>query len=283
VPAAVEAVVMRMLEKGPDKRYPSGRDVVAALDRALPRTRHIEQNAINIEVAPPRVRWGRVFVIALMLGGLGAIWWYALRNRGWFEQSSAGDPDAPTATAVDGLGASAWTARLLAAPAKKDWQAGHKAVSALSELDPTALKIHDVAKAAAAVAALAARDPAGSAAADEMFTLFERNFGSGGLDALYLLVDAKAGDISKRAWAQLRHSKILERATPALRITVEVRDAPCEFKHDLFERAAAEGDARTLDVLTTIAKQRCAGKKDPCCFALDKELKKAIAQLDSRP
>jgi serine/threonine-protein kinase len=82
--------------------------------------------------------------------------------------------------------------------------------------------------------------------------------------------------------AQLRLTTVLERATPALRVTVELRDAPCEFKHDLFERAGATGDGRTLAVLIGLQKQPCRSAKDPCCYANDKVLAKTIADAKAR-
>lgn len=276
IPAALEALVMRMLEKSPAKRYQSGRDVIVALEQALPRSRSIRP-AITIQVAPPGPRWGRRIAIVLLIGLLGGIWWYALRTRG-IDVSS----DGTRKEEVDGARASTWTARLLAAPAGKDWKGGAKALAALAELDPTALQNGEVAKAAAAVAADAARAPDGKATADEIFELLERRFGSEGLDTLYVLVDSKAGDASKRAMAHLRRSTAMERATPALRITVELRDAPCEFQHDLFERAGAVGDDRTSAVLAGLQKRPCARVKDPCCFAADKVLAKAIADLKAR-
>ncbi len=280
VPAPVEAVVMRMLDKDPSKRHQSGRDVITALDRALPRARDA-QPAIKIEIAAPKPRWGRYLAILLLLGVLGGIWWYALRTRGILGGPEGEASAGPRKTEVDGMGASAWTARLLAAPKSKDWQGGAKALAALAELEPGALEVEEVQKAAASIAALAAGAPDGSATADEVFRLLAKSFGTHGLDALYTLVDSKSGDASRRAWSQLRVTTTLERATPALRITVELHHAPCEFKHDLFERAAADGDERTLAVMLPLRKQ-CPAPNDQCCFAKDEVLAKAIRDLQAR-
>jgi serine/threonine-protein kinase len=286
VPTAVEAVVMRMLEKSPAKRYQSGRDVFHALEQALPRSRSI-QPAIMIEVARPAPRWGRGIAIVLLLGLLGGIVWFALKRQGIlgdFDTAATSASEAPETRKqeVDGLGASAWTARLLAAPASKDWEGGAKALAALAELDGRALQNSEVATAAAAIAAEAARSPDRKATADEVFELLAQRFGGEGLDALYTLVDSKAGDAPRRAMAHLREARTLERASPALRITVELRDAPCEFKHGLFERAGSLGDQRTLAVMTDIQNRPCKSARDPCCYRTDDILAKAIAALKAR-
>jgi serine/threonine-protein kinase len=150
----------------------------------------------------------------------------------------------------------------------------------LAQIDPTALHNEEVAKAAGIVAAEAARAPKDKATADQVFDLLANAFGSDGLDTLYRLADSTAGDAAKRAMVLLRRTQVIERASPALRVTVELRDAPCEFKYDLFERAGKEGDARTLTLLTKLKKQPCRSAKDPCCYAANKELAAAITALE---
>jgi hypothetical protein len=232
--------------------------------------------SITIQVEEPKTRWGRIFAILALIGVLGGIWWYALRTRGVLDDLG---PDEPIKTEVDGAGAGAWTARLMAAG--KDWKEGAKAIAALAQLDPAVLQTASVAKAAGAVAAEAAKAPDGKAIADEVFENLAQKFGAEGLDVLYTLVDSKSGDAAKRALSHLRRANALSKATPALRITMELRDAPCEFQHDLFERAGAEGDARTLALMTELQK-RCPAPKDQCCFTTDKVLAKAIADLRAR-
>jgi serine/threonine-protein kinase len=43
----------------------------------------------------------------------------------------------------------------------------------------------------------------------------------------------------------------MERASPALRVTWSLREAPCPEKAALLDRAKADGDVRTLAVLQT--------------------------------
>jgi serine/threonine-protein kinase len=197
---------------------------------------------------------------------------------------AAGDPEVPALQSeVDGLGAAAWTARLLAAPAARDWKGGEKALSALAQLDPAALRGAEVAKATTALALGAARARDASSSADAIFTLLANRFGSEGIDVLYGVAETKgAPEASKRAMALLRLPATLERSTPALRIAIELRDAPCEQKEALFARALSDGDKRALDALTALKTTACRSVKDPCCFATSKPLASAIKELGAR-
>jgi serine/threonine-protein kinase len=292
VPPAVEAVVMRLLEKVPSARFQTAGEVVAALDRALglstrpPPPVEAAPRSIRIEVTAPPTRWGRVVAIVALLGVLGAIWWFALHRRGMLGglvPSPAGSDEGalPAKTEVDGLGAAAWTARLLGSA--KDWKTGAKALAALAELDPGALRDAELAKAAAGVATESARARDGAQTADQVFQVLAEGFGSDGLDVLYAVAETKgAAEAAKRANARLRRPEVLARASTALKIALELRDAPCEGKMFFYDRAVSEGDKRALALLTSLRAQPCKNPKDPCCFAVDKALEKAIAALGEK-
>jgi serine/threonine-protein kinase len=296
IPPAVEAVVMRLLAKDPAARFQHGADVIAALDRALlastrppPPAFRPDESAAEIVIPPelrPRSRWRSLVIGAAFIGAAGG-GWYLLRDRlpGADGAARSAEPsEAPVKQEVDGLGTAAWTAKLLAAPASKDWKGGAKALAALAELDPTALRAPEVAKAATAVAGDAARVPGSDPAVDRVFELLTQRFGSEGLDVLYAMVELRpATDVAaKRAFAELRQPAILERGSAALRVTVQLRDAACEKKAELFDRAAADGDKRTLAALTSLRTLPCRGAKDPCCFRTSKDLDKTIAALSER-
>lgn len=292
IPPAIEAVVMRLLAKGPPARFQSGAEVALALDRAVakaplppPRTDDaLAEMDLRLE-PPPRSRKGLLAALLLALVGI-AVGYVVFRERtGAVGAAASGEADARPAPKqeVDGLGAAGWTTRLLAAPAAHDWEGGAKALSALAELDPTALRDAKVAKAATAVAVDVTRAPQAMAAANELFELLSLRFGAEGLDVLYNIAESRGGsDGAKRAMALLRKSEIIERATPALKIAIELREAPCDKKRDLFERAVAEGDKRALTVLTSLWSLPCRGAQDPCCYKTSKFLGQSIADLTKR-
>lgn len=295
VPAAIEAVVMRLLDKDPDARFQSGDDVIAALDRvaaAQPRKFPRQQviDTTDIVIAPQRrSRMGRFMLLLLVVGIAGGVVWYVPEVRDQLRQwgvpipAMAGDEadPLPTKVEVDGLGAAAWTARLLSAPKAKGWPDGAKALAALSELDPTALKADAVAKAAADVAVGAVGMPAKDPTADKVFESLMHNFGSDGLDVLYRIVDSKpkTHPAAKRAFAELRQPAQIARSSPALRVTIELRDAPCEKQGALFGRAATDGDARTLKVIKPLKSKPCRRADHPCCFRKNTALAGAIKKL----
>ena len=50
----------------------------------------------------------------------------------------------------------------------------------------------------------------------------------------------------------------------------------------IFDRAAAEGDARALTVLDLLRIRPCRGALDPCCIRVNPALAKTIGSLDAR-
>jgi eukaryotic-like serine/threonine-protein kinase len=272
---------------------------MAALDRVIagkPRAFAQRPSADVAELAiPPARRTRRWWWLAAVaaLGAAGAVGWLvpAVRERVGLGPASASSAAAPvdpsgasTAKTVDELGAAEWTARLLAAPKAMDWKGGAKALGALAELDPKALRAAEVAKAATAVALGASRTPAADPLASEIFQLLAQRFGSEGLDLLYAMVEEQPlkHPAAARAATELGRPEVLARATPALRIAVELRDAPCSQKAAHFDGAAAEGDARVLRALKYLRGLPCRSEQDPCCFRANEALAKAIGLLEGR-
>lgn len=305
VPASVEGVVMRLLAKDPAERYQSGEEVIAALDRvvvgkpgAFPQERRVDLGDLEIPPEPASRMWWLLGAIVL-LTAVGGVAWMVPSVGDQFRQwgipipapatgSAVEAEPEPSATAapkeVDQLGAAAWTARLLAAPKSRDWKGGAKALAALALLDPTALRTDAVAEAATAVAIGATRLPADGQIATEIFDLLAERFASDGLDVLYHIVETKPpkDPAAKRAATLLAQPEILGRATLALRIVLDLRQAPCDKKAALFERAVADGDPRALKVLKLLRVRPCQRTQDPCCFRTNQALAKAISALDAR-
>ena len=134
------------------------------------------------------------------------------------------------------------------------------------------------------------KDANKKAAADQAFTLFEREMGAVGWDDLYDLAWGSSGAqypaAAKRARGALQHG---ERAkmSPALAVTVDLHTAgsTCAVKRH-FEQAAKHGDERTLAVLRPLKKPRIVGawkKKDLLgCIHGDGSLNKTIGQIEGR-
>ncbi len=305
VPAAVEAITMRLLAKDPADRFQSGGDVVAALNRAVAgRARAAERaklDGADIEIPdmPRGPRLGRMFIMMLFLSfALGGAF-YGLRQQGLLPPWLAALPDTwladptaePTAleapkTEVDGIGAAGWTARMLAAPGKKDWKGGAKALAALAELDPTALRAPEVFRAVGTLTIGVAQMKATAQSATTVFELLAQRFGADGIDVLYSVIESRppTGKAAKRAADELGEPETLARGTPALRIAMELREAPCEKKAALFARAAANGDARALKVLSPLKWAPCRSPQHPCCFRNHKVLEDTLRTLkDRRP
>lgn len=120
---------------------------------------------------------------------------------------------------------------------------------------------------------------------DRVFEILATGTGTHGPDLLYELVTTKGGSrASKRAEDKLRDETLRARGTPALRIAYELRASRCGDKPLLFERAAAEGDRRTLGQLTLLNQDCRRGwrRTTDCCFPRDPALLAALESLRER-
>ncbi|MCC6524241.1 MAG: serine/threonine protein kinase [Polyangiaceae bacterium] len=119
--------------------------------------------------------------------------------------------------------------------------------------------------------------PAETALMSKMLT---ERMGTTGPDILYLLLTTRGGTAAADRAAQLlQDPAVRARGTPAMRIAYELRTAACADKPALFERAAAEGDARVLGDLGLL--EHC-NRRQACCLTGNESLKAAIAALRAR-
>ncbi len=103
---------------------------------------------------------------------------------------------------------------------------------------------------------------AGGEPADKVFEALAQRAGADGPDILYELVRTRGGSkAAARALDLLAKPEVIARATPSLRVTIALREAPCPEKAGLLDRAVAEGDLRTLVVMETVA-AACLGKSN---------------------
>ncbi len=289
VPPALEAIVMRLIEKDPSRRYSCAAELVQALG---PSTREIEEmSAPRAFAAVPRSRergskWG-------LLGGLGAlalatsVGAVVLTSRSSEEPSRAADPAAtePSAPAVSATPkvdiAGALRGDLLKAATSADDAESAAVLVALADADKAALRDAELFRAATAVASRVGAHGGDDAA--QVFYVLSYRFGGDGLDVLYAVSeDDKNPKSARRAMAVLEKQALSERASPALRIAVELRKTSCRYKPTLFARVASDGDARALAQLESLKPPACDPDGTTCCFRHHVGLEKALEALRAR-
>jgi serine/threonine-protein kinase len=160
--------------------------------------------------------------------------------------SAAASVDTAPAKAFDGTIPRA----VLRRSGGRDRVRGLEAFYTLAEHDPAAF--HDPTLLVPTRELAAAVAVGGGADTDRLFDLLGHRLGADGLDVLYEIVRTRGGSrAAARAEPLLREGDAMSRATPALRITFALREAPCPEKAALLDRAVAEGDLRTLTVMET--------------------------------
>ncbi len=162
-------------------------------------------------------------------------------------------------------------AALRRAAAARDVYRGQEAFYALADREPAAFREPLVAAAARDLATVTAL--AGGGEMDRLFDALARKLGGDGLDILYEIVRVRGGSkAAARAEAALREPGVMDQATPALRVTWALRDAPCAEKAALLDKATSEGDVGTLMVMQTTALS-CLGAQNEALRNATKTLK----------
>jgi serine/threonine-protein kinase len=174
-----------------------------------------------------------------------------------------------------------------AAADSKEWDRGAQALVELADRDPNAFEDRDLARAAVVIAAGITLGADKRADADKVFDALSTKLGATGLDILYDIVSTRGGsNAAKRATKILGNKQVLERASPALRIAIELRDAPsCKERLALLDRAKKDGDTRAVAVLDIWRAQRCIKGAGECCYrtnsAVDDTMKQIYARVRS--
>jgi len=255
---------------------------------------------------PRLVLWLVVVAIALLLILVGA--WTATRSRrpavGLAPAHSSAPPSEVELTRIAARAATGDAAALvdlerarpLSAPALRALGRGYalrgaatRSVAAYAralELDPTLAEDRGIAR----DVRRAIDDPAASAAA---LDLAVARLGTNGLDVVFDAWSAARKDAAGTALAT--HSKRLlddpraaHRASPALRVALALwAGTSCESYRALLPRVVVEGDARSLPVLSALARtQGCGPQQRRDCFAClrgDDLLARATAAAAARP
>ena len=124
---------------------------------------------------------------------------------------------------------------------------------------------------------------------NESFLLLENSMGTEGWNEIYELAfgsGVQSAAAAQRAKKSLKRPDAKEKMGPALAITVDVRNAgaTCEVRK-LLERAAAEGDARTVTLLKPLMARKPGGflgRSDALACLHDGALQKTIAAIEER-
>lgn len=233
-----------------------------------------------------------VWLLGVPLAALcvAAVVWAGIRDeKGERTEGEATRSVAPAESAqptevlieVDGVDVDGWAARLGEAAREKVHSAGATAFLAIARLDPSYFRRPRVR--ADAIATIVGIAFAENEQADRVFAALANDLGEDGLEMLYEIVRSKGGTKAhERALSILKDPAVLARATPGLRVALDLRRANCPGKRALFTRAVQEGDQRVLTELKALKFAPCSRKKDPCCFRDDAELSESIDRLAAR-
>jgi serine/threonine-protein kinase len=169
-------------------------------------------------------------------------------------------------------------ARVRSSAEKKQWDAGAQAVVDLAKAEPAVVKETDVIAAAAAIAA--GLDPAAS---DKLFEALATSAGTAGPDLLYeISAKSPESESGKRALDLLERKDVNEIASPALKVLLELRKAPCMKKALVFKKAKRDGDIRSVAFLEDLRSRDCNRKKGECCFPGNHVVDHTIRAINAR-
>lgn len=173
-------------------------------------------------------------------------------------------------TSLDGIDAAGLRIIVIKATRSQLYSTAEEAWRALATRDPASFERQDVIASTRELIV----DLERQGAADAMFDVLEHKLGGAGLDVLYDVVESKGGSrAATRAAELLRKEPTHARASAALRIALDLRDAPCVDMLKLLDRAVQDGDGRALVVLQTFGL---------ACFRKSREVDQAITDLRAR-
>jgi serine/threonine-protein kinase len=315
VPPALEAVAARLLSPAPRARYQTAREVVEALDAAMA-TPAAELpsdpsfRASSTLRAVPAVftsarrlvgrRPSRLQAIVAAVAGAGVVvlaFWS-------FDHNVTGHARTPAvAPATDGIAetvsalntnvrlptpAPAPTSNATAVTLRKRFVDAHKQLSwlragktliELVDADPGELGDEKLRKRAADVAVQL--DYSSGGTGTKLFDALARRGGVPGHTLLYEVIAGRGGTpAAVRAAELFLEPDVRARVIPELLIALELREAECKDKPELFERAGKEGDLRALVYLRQLRAPRCDARRGECCYHGSKKLNAAILALD---
>ncbi|MDI1479638.1 serine/threonine protein kinase [Polyangium sp. y55x31] len=152
----------------------------------------------------------------------------------------------------------------------QDWRGASRVVVDLGKGAPEAFKDREFSQLVQGLAIQLSRENADA----ELLQLFADDLGSDGLDMLYAFVEGQGkAPIAVAASKLLQDEKRLAKASPAMRIALDLRNAQCVDKLGLLDRAQKDGDFRARLVLETLGR---------ACFPQNPNVEKVIYDLRTR-
>ncbi len=292
VPPAIEAIVMRLLEKDPAQRYADVDALIEALDAVAPGLDEASSPRAftsRAAAAAPQVRRSQAMVVVGGALALAVVILVVALVRSGAEEKTAASAAEPAPSASEAppqeppkkdLAAELRADLVRVAASPGDPEAASILV-ALADADPKALGDASL-RSAATTVAIAVGDGGGDEATQAFYVLAYR-FGAEGLDVLYdVSTKSDHPRAARRAGAILEVQVRTGRPSAALRIALEIKKAPCKQKPLLFSRAASEGDARVLALLEELRPPACDPDGGACCFRRHIGLEKTIDALKER-
>lgn len=310
VPAAFEAIVMRLLAKRPEDRFPSAQAVLEALERSMAPAPHVQRaemvtpmssvlseaetrpsdapsTPLEDEPFKPKRRSRGVLAFAGLVAAATLVW--AVSRRTTEAQPAASPFIARTVRALppvvvdvpDDSPRLEAVARFREAYELERWQTATSALQTLLDLDASALTNEDDWRRARHVALRGAFGEAPGA--ERLFDTIAERSGVRGIELLYDIVESQGGSRGAAlAWERLKRPDVRARFSPALTVAVDIRLASCRDKPQHFERAAQVGDARAYRVLGIIGAPRCMPHRGECCWGRHQGLKDALRAIEDR-
>jgi serine/threonine-protein kinase len=102
-----------------------------------------------------------------------------------------------------------------------------------------------------------------------------------GLDVLYRIVEEQPTSRAAQVAIVFLYREAA-RASPALHVTLDIRRVSCSRKFLQLDRAASDGDERTLRELEKLHPPGCVVRKGACCVRSEPRLEQSVAQIRAR-
>lgn len=152
----------------------------------------------------------------------------------------------------------------------RDWRGANRIALDLGKGAPEVYKDSEFVSYAQSLAITLSKENAEG----ELMKLFADDLGTDGLDILYAFIEGQGkAPIAVTAAKLLEDESRLAKASPAMRIALELRNASCVDKLKLLDRAGKEGDARARLALETLGKS---------CFPNNADVDRVIFDLRTR-